>query len=270
MYGANGDDRVVLVPLGTLVHDKVSGELLADITEHDQRYIAAHGGKGGLGNEHFKSSTHQTPREFTLGGEWQEKTLRLELKLIADVGFVGLPNAGKSTMLSSFSRATPKVADYPFTTLSPNLGIAELPGERRMIIADIPGLIEGAADGAGLGHEFLRHIERTNLIVHLVDLMPIDGSDPAENFRVIREELRQYSTALAEKPEIIVLNKIDLVPDEDRETLIERLAGKLGLPKGDRPMVTSGVTKQGVGEMLEACWGALDRTQVKQGWVSQG
>jgi len=265
-HGADGADCLVPVPLGTLAYDADSGDLLADITDHDQRVIAARGGAGGLGNERFKSATNQTPRESTPGEEWVERTLRLELKLIADVGLVGLPNAGKSTMLAAISRATPKVADYPFTTLSPNLGIAELSGGRRMVFADIPGLIEGAAEGAGLGHEFLRHIERTSLIVHLLDVRPADGGDPAANYRVIRAELQHYSRALAEKRELIVLNKIDLVPEGERSSVIAELEAALGPHGSRRVLAASGATRQGIAEMLEACWTALDRKEPVAGW----
>ncbi|MGY8753367.1 MAG: GTPase ObgE, partial [Phycisphaerales bacterium] len=220
MHGANGDDKIVKVPLGTLVKDEKTGELLADIAEEGQVLVVANGGKGGWGNEHFKSATNQAPRETTNGEPIEEYILRLELKLIADIGLVGLPNAGKSTLLSSISAARPKVADYPFTTLQPHLGIAELDLDRRLIVADIPGLIEGAADGAGLGHRFLKHIERTGALLHLVDVMPIDGSDPVSNYRAIRDELERYSEELASKEEIVVLNKVDLLLPDERDEAI--------------------------------------------------
>ena len=207
LHGANGDDKIVKVPLGTLVTDEASGELLADIAVDGQELVVAKGGKGGCGNEHFKSATNQAPRETTNGEPIEEHILRLELKLIADIGLVGMPNAGKSTLLSSISAARPKVADYPFTTLQPHLGIAELDINRRLIVADIPGLIEGAAEGAGLGHRFLKHIERTGALLHLVDVMPIDESDPVSNYKAIREELERYSKELAEKDEIVVLKR---------------------------------------------------------------
>jgi GTPase len=258
MHGGDGADRIVQVPLGTVIHDAATGAVLADVSEIGQRVIIAKGGKGGFGNEHFKSSTNQTPREATPGEPGEERTLVLELKLLADVGLVGLPNAGKSTLLRAISRATPKVADYPFTTLSPHLGLAELPGEggalRRLVVADIPGLIEGAAGGAGLGHDFLRHIERTGVLVHVLDIAPIDGTDPASNYEVIRRELLEYSTELAEKPEVIVFNKIDLVPAEERAEAVKKLIGKLRLGPGENPIVCSGATGEGVKEMLEACW----------------
>jgi GTP-binding protein len=265
MAGAAGADLLVPVPLGTLVYDRESGALLADISTPGQRFIAAQGGKGGLGNDRFKSPTNQTPRHATPGEEGEELTLRLELKLIADVGLIGLPNAGKSTLLRAVTRATPKVADYPFTTLSPNLGLALLPGvgkgdERRLVLADIPGLIEGAAEGAGLGHDFLRHIERTSVLVHVLEVQPADGSDPAANHRAIRAELGGYSPALLEKPEVLALNKIDLVPEGGRDSLVKAIVQKLKRARGSRPpIVISGATGEGTRDLLEACWSALDR-----------
>lgn len=252
--GRDGADCIVKVPMGTLVFDRDSGELLADISAFDQRVIVAGGGHGGRGNESYKSSTNQTPRESTPGGEWVERTLDLELKLIADVGLVGLPNAGKSTMLRAFSRARPKVADYPFTTLSPHLGIAELSRHRRLVVADIPGLIAGAADGAGLGHDFLRHIERTECIVHVIDVMPFDESDPVQNYKTIRGELEAYSTTLAEKPETVVLNKIDLIPAHLREEHCQAILSGLACSKP--PLLMSGLTGEGGEALLECLWQA--------------
>jgi GTP-binding protein len=265
MRGSDGEDRIVPVPLGTLVHEAPDGGLLGDISRPGQTLVVARGGKGGFGNEHFKSPTNQTPRVATPGEEGEERTLRLELKLIADVGLVGKPNAGKSTMLRAMSKATPKVADYPFTTRWPNLGIAELGGERRLVIADIPGLIEGASDGAGLGHEFLRHIERTTVLVHLLEVAPADGTDPADNYGAIRRELAEYSPTLAEKPEIVAINKIDLVPQAERQAVIDRIAP--GFPPTDFH-VTSGATREGVGELLEACWQAVGKGAQEPGWGS--
>jgi GTP-binding protein len=263
MHGGNGEDCIIGVPLGTVITDQDSGVVLADVSAVDQRVVVARGGKGGFGNERFKTSTHQTPLESTPGEAGEERTLRLELKLLADVGLVGLPNAGKSTLLRAISRATPKVADYPFTTLSPNLGLAELPGEggnpRRLVVADIPGLIHGAAAGAGLGHDFLRHIERTGVLVHVLDIAPVDGSDPADNYAIIRRELLEYSTELAEKPEVIVFNKIDLLAPQDRSAVTRKLIGRLRLPPGEDPICCSGATGAGVRDMLEACW-AMRRT----------
>ena len=253
-HGSDATDLFVRVPLGSIVHDAETGEFVADIVEDGQRVMVAEGGKGGWGNDRFKTATHQSPTECTPGGESVERTLRLELKLIADVGFVGLPNAGKSTLLGATSRANAKVGDYPFTTRRPQLGIAELPGDRRIVLADIPGLIEGASEGAGLGHDFLRHIERTKAIVHLVDIAPVDGSKPAENYRTIRGELHAFSPTLAEKPELVVFSKIDLIPEEERAKRIRRLATEIGLGKGEEPVVISAATGEGMRELLERAY----------------
>lgn len=268
-YGRRGEDLELPVPLGSQVFDTETGELIADIVRAGQRFIAAPGGKGGRGNVHFATPTHQTPREFEEGGEPVERRLRLELKLIADVGLVGLPNAGKSTMLSRVSQARPKIADYPFTTLVPQLGMADLPGDRRLVLADIPGLIEGAAGGAGLGHDFLRHIERTSVLLHLVDAAPTDGSDPVMNYQTIRGELSTFSAVLAEKPEIVALNKIELIDESERDAFIERFAGAIGFPKGERPLAVSGATGEGVREMLETCWNSLVDSRESQKGSSQ-
>jgi len=253
-YGKRGEALELPLPLGCQVFDTATGELLVDIVSPDQRHVVAEGGKGGRGNIHFATPTHQTPREFEEGGEPVELEIRLELKLIADIGLVGLPNAGKSTMLSRVSKARPKVADYPFTTLGPQLGMIDLPGERRLVVADLPGLIEGAASGAGLGHDFLRHVERTSFLLHLLDASPPDGSSPADNHRAIRHELSSFSPLLLEKRELIALNKIDLIPEDEREEFIDRMASELGMPEGERPMVVSGAIGLGVRELLEECW----------------
>ena len=262
MHGANGEDKIVQVPLGTLVYSVATGELIADISKQDQRQVVAKGGKGGFGNEHFKSSTNQAPRETTPGEPIEEHTLRLELKLIADIGLVGLPNAGKSTLLSAVSAARPKVADYPFTTLQPHLGIAELDAVRRLVMADIPGLIEGAADGAGLGHRFLRHVERTGALVHLLDVFPEDGTDPVENYKTIRGELERYSPELAAKEEMIVFNKIDLLPEEELDEYVGELAARLCI---DKPLMCSGATHVGIRNVLECCWSMVNK-QPASGW----
>ena len=251
MFGTKGEDLVVRVPPGTLIFDADHGILLADLDATGKRVVVAKGGKGGRGNWHFKSPTNQAPRYAEPGTEGQERNLKLELRLIADVGLVGMPNAGKSTLLRAISAARPKVADYPFTTLDPQLGIVELTGDRRIVVADIPGLIEGARHGAGLGHNFLRHIERTKVIVHLLDLFPLDGSDPAENYRKIRGELEAFSPALARKREIIAPNKMDLaVDDEALQKLRRELAGKETFP-------ISGVSRQGVDPLLDRLWQVL-------------
>ena len=198
-FGLSGNDLVIQVPVGTMVFDADTDMLIADMDKDEKRVVIAQGGMGGRGNVHYKSSTNQAPRYAQTGTEGVARNLKLELKLIADVGLVGMPNAGKSTLLRTISHARPKVADYPFTTLEPQLGIADLVGDRRMVIADIPGLIEGAKDGAGLGHAFLKHIERTKIIVHLLDLYPTDNSNPAENYKKIRSEIEAFSEVLANK-----------------------------------------------------------------------
>ncbi len=256
-HGANGADCIIRVPPGTLVYDETSGELISDL-EAGQSIVVAPGGRGGFGNEHFKTSTFQTPLNAQPGGASVERTLRLELKLIADVGFVGMPNAGKSTLLAALTRATPKIANYPFTTLSPQLGIAEIDANRRIVLADIPGLIEGASSGAGLGHDFLRHIERTRVLVHLLDVVPDNGRDPAENYLSIRAELAGYSTALAEKPEIVALNKLDLIPDEsERAERVKKLRAKLKLGRDTEVLALSGAARIGTTDLLEKLWRVL-------------
>jgi GTPase len=265
-HGRDGRDAEVRVPLGTLVFRDDTGELVVDVNQPGQRFIIAPGGKGGLGNDRFKSPTNQAPREATPGEPCEEFTLRLELKLIADVGLIGLPNAGKSTMLRAVTRANPKVADYPFTTLSPNIGVAALPAsggnERRIVIADIPGLIEGAAQGAGLGHDFLKHIERTSVLVHLLDIAPLDASDPAVNYRAIRAELAAYSDALAAKPEVVIINKIDMILAEERDAAVKALVRKLKRPRGSPPpLLASGATGEGTRDVLEACWKLLEQAK---------
>ena len=251
MYGKGGEDLVIHVPPGTQVYDLDNQILIADLDAPDKRIVIAQGGKGGRGNFHFKSSTNQTPRYAEPGTEGQERTLKLQLKLIADVGLVGMPNAGKSTLLSAVSSARPKIADYPFTTLDPQLGIVELSGDRRMVFADIPGLIEGAQHGAGLGHAFLKHIERTQIIVHLLDLYPPDNSDPAENYRTIRRELEAFSPELAAKREIVAANKMDLaVDDEALQKLLAEIPDREIFP-------ISGVSRQGLEQLLETLWREL-------------
>ena len=251
MYGKDGEDLVIPVPPGTLIYDIEHNILIADLSEVGRRIVIARGGKGGRGNFHFRSSTNQTPRYAEPGTEGQERHLKLELKLIADVGLVGMPNAGKSTLLRAVSAARPKVADYPFTTLEPQLGIVDLIGDRRMVIADIPGLIEGAQQGAGLGTAFLKHIERTKVIVHMLDLYPSDNSDPADNYRTIRKELEAFSPLLAEKREIVAPNKTDLsIDDEALDKLRKDLPGVELFP-------ISGATRIGVDKLLEALWNIL-------------
>ncbi len=252
--GKAGVDCILPVPLGTQIFDAETNELIVDITSPDQTVILAHGGHGGIGNDRFKSAVHQTPTEFTPGGDAIERQLRMELRLIADVGFVGLPNAGKSTFLRATTRAQPKIAAYPFTTLAPQLGIAELSDERRLVLADLPGLIEGASQGVGLGHDFLKHIERTRVILHVLDCAPPDGSDPLENHRTIRRELADFSEHLARTPEIVVLNKVDLIPEEDRTEVLDELVARFERERGVRPHVASGASGEGVRPVLESVW----------------
>jgi GTP-binding protein len=246
-HGANGDDLTIKVPPGTLIYDTDLDLLLKDMNEAGLNVCVCRGGKGGKGNKAFATSTNQTPRYAEPGKNGQERNIRLELKLIADVGLVGMPNAGKSTLISRCSAARPKIADYPFTTIEPVLGIVELSDFRRFVMADIPGLIEGASDGVGLGHDFLKHIERTIILVHILDIMPTDGSDPAENYKAIRNELEQHSKALAQKQEIIVANKIDLDPEGK---IVKVLRKKL--PQPIHPI--SAVTGSGIKELSEFLW----------------
>ncbi|GAB4547173.1 MAG: Obg family GTPase CgtA [Phycisphaerales bacterium] len=259
-HGADGASVTLHLPPGTMIFDDETGERLFDLEEGDT-VVLAQGGKGGLGNDHFKSATNQVPREFTEGTSGEARTLRLELRLIADVGLVGLPNAGKSTFLSAVTKATPKIADYPFTTLSPQLGIADLDTSRRLVIADIPGLIEGAAEGAGLGHDFLRHIERTRVILHLLDAEPDNGQDPAANYATIRAELEAYSHVLANKPELIAITKTDLLGGEDdARVAVQMLEEALPPAKGERRvMAISSAAHTGLDEVLEACWSMLNK-----------
>lgn len=227
-YGRGGEDIVLRVPVGTAISDADSGEALADLASDGARTLVARGGKGGLGNLHFKSSTNRAPRQFTPGEKGEYRRLRLELRVLADVGLFGQPNAGKSTLIRAISAARPKVADYPFTTLQPHLGVVRTDHERSFVVADIPGLIEGAADGAGLGHRFLRHLQRTRLLLHVVDLAPLDPqADPVRDARAIAGELRQYDEALYAKPRWLVLNKLDLIPKVRREAKVRAFARAL-------------------------------------------
>jgi GTP-binding protein len=246
-HGADGKDLTIAVPPGTLIYDVDLDLLIKDLNEVRLKVIVCRAGKGGRGNKAFATATNQAPRQTEPGKPGQERNLRLELKLIADVGLVGKPNAGKSTLLSRCSAARPKIAAYPFTTLEPVLGIVELSDFRRFVMADIPGLIEGASGGAGLGHDFLRHIERTTILVHILDVMPTDGSDPIANYHAIRKELAQHSPILARKREVVVANKVDLDPDgKFVADLTSRLNGEV------HPI--SAVTGSGIKELSEFLW----------------
>jgi len=226
--GKSADDVVLRVPAGTVIKDLDSGETVADLAEHDQTAVLARGGKGGLGNVNFKSSTNRAPRQATPGEPGEHRSLGLELKVLADVGLLGMPNAGKSTFIRAVSAARPKVADYPFTTLHPHLGVVRIGVDRSFVIADIPGLIEGAAEGAGLGHQFLRHLARTRLLLHIVDAIPVEaGADPARDARSIAAELKKFDAALYRKPRLLVLNKMDMLPATERKSAAADIVRRL-------------------------------------------
>lgn len=232
MYGRAGEDRVITVPVGTVVTNVDTDEVIGDLVRHGDRLLVARGGKGGLGNMHFKSSINRAPRQATPGEEGEERMLKLELKLLADVGLLGFPNAGKSTFIRAVSAATPKVADYPFTTLYPNLGVVSVEPHRSFVIADIPGLIEGAAEGAGLGAQFLRHLQRTRLLLHLVDISPMEGGvegvSPVDQVRAIERELERHDPELLAKPRWLVLNKADLMFEDEARQAAEAIIAELG------------------------------------------
>lgn len=221
--GKKGDDLFIAVPIGTLAYDMDTGELLADVKDPDVPVLIAQGGFHGLGNTRYKSSVNRAPRQTTSGSPGETRQVRLELRILADVGLLGLPNAGKSTLIRTVSSAKPKVADYPFTTLHPNLGVVRVDSYKSFVMADIPGLIEGASEGAGLGHRFLKHLSRTCVLLHIVDVAPIDGSDPIKSANIILQELSAYNPELLEKPRWLVLNKIDLLPEPEREAAIQKI-----------------------------------------------
>ena len=253
-HGAKGDDLTLRVPVGTVVSDRESGDVFGDLAEPGERLLAAPGERGGRGNARFATSTNRAPRQADLGRVAEGRWLHLELKLLADVGVVGFPNAGKSTLVSRVSAATPKIADYPFTTLVPTLGIVRIDAERTFVIADLPGLIPGAAEGKGLGHQFLRHTERTRLLLHVLDLDPQTGRDPLEDFEVINDELRRYSPALAERPQIVVANKADLPEAAERGRRVEEFCARRRLPLH----VISAATGAGLRELLHGVAGGLE------------
>jgi GTP-binding protein len=252
--GARGSDLTVLVPPGTIVNDAASGLVLKDLATPGEEIVAALGGAGGRGNVHFKSSTNRAPRETTPGEPGEQRRLLLELKVIADVGLVGKPNAGKSTLLSRLSRARPEIADYPFTTKTPILGIVSISLDRSFVLADLPGLIEGAHAGVGLGHEFLRHVERAGILVHVVEPAPMDGSDPLANYRAIRQELVQYDEALGLRPEIVVVSKCELPGSEAVREALARETGR-------DVLAVSAATGVGLDRLIHAVAGALDRRE---------
>jgi GTP-binding protein len=265
-YGRGADDIVLRMPVGTQVFDDDSGELLFDLTKHGERVLLAKGGDGGLGNLHFKSSTNRAPRQSTPGTPGEARKLRLELKVLADVGLLGMPNAGKSTFISQVSNARPKIADYPFTTLHPNLGVVRVADEKSFVVADVPGLIEGAAEGAGLGHQFLRHLQRTRLLLHLVDLSPYDDArDPVAEARAIVKELRKYDAALHEKPRWLVLNKLDTLEGTPGERGTPRAKAVSEFKRRFRwsgpTFEISGLTGEGCEALCRAIWEHLAATR---------
>ena len=260
-YGKGADDIILHMPVGTVITDLNSGEVIADLARDGEKVLLARGGKGGLGNLHFKSSTNRTPRQCTPGEEGERRELQLELKVLADVGLLGMPNAGKSTFIRSVSAAKPKVADYPFTTLHPNLGVVRVSEQKSFVIADIPGLIEGAAEGAGLGHQFLRHLARTRLLLHLVDLAPLhEGVDPVHEAHALVNELKKYDEALYNKPRWLVLNKLDLL--QDREEKVAAFLEAYG--ESTRHFAISAINGEGCKELTYAIMEHLDRIAAQE------
>jgi GTP-binding protein len=255
-YGKGADDVMLRMPVGTLITDYDNGEIVADLTEHGQVALLAKGGEGGWGNIHFKSSTNRAPRQKTDGKEGERRELRLELKVLADVGLLGMPNAGKSTFITAVSNARPKIADYPFTTLHPNLGVVRVSHEKSFVIADIPGLIEGAAEGAGLGHQFLRHLQRTRVLLHIVDLAPFEDTvDPVKEAKAIVKELKKYDESLYDKPRWLVLNKLDVVPEEERKKRVKDFVKRFGW-KGP-VFEISALTREGCEDLVTAIYDYL-------------
>jgi len=249
-YGAAAENLEISVPLGTIIKDKESGKIIADLSKPDERYVVLRGGKGGKGNAKYATSTRQAPDFAEPGMPGEDKNITLELKLLADVGLLGFPNVGKSTLLSKVSKAQPKIANYHFTTLEPNLGVVALPGINPFVIADIPGIIEGASEGIGLGIQFLRHIERTRLLLHIVDISGIEGRDPLEDFKLINEELKKYKLDLTDRPQIVVMNKVDLLYDKADLDKFKQSVNELGY---NEVYAMSAATGEGVGELMKIC-----------------
>jgi len=256
MYGKKGEDIYIRVPLGTVVTDESSEVAVGDVTENGQHLLVARGGRGGLGNVHFKSSTNQAPRKFTPGEAGEEFQLHLELKVLADIGLLGFPNAGKSTLISTVSAARPKVADYPFTTLYPNLGVVRVGMDSSFVIADIPGLIEGAAEGAGLGVQFLKHLKRTRLLLHLVDIAPLDEMPPQDAVRKLGQELVNFDSSLGEKPRWLVFTKTDVIDQAEAEEIATRVVKELDWTAPW--FMISSVTRSGTDELMQSVGRALD------------
>ena len=265
-YGKGGEDALIVVPVGTVVHNVQTDEVIGDLTSHGQRLLVARGGRGGLGNMHFKSSINRAPRRATPGEEGEQRTLRLELKLLADVGLLGFPNAGKSTFVRAVSAATPKVADYPFTTLYPNLGVVSVEPHRSFVIADIPGLIEGAAEGAGLGIQFLKHLQRTRLLLHLVDMSPVEDGmqevSPVEQVRALERELHRYDPQLLDKPRWLVLNKMDTMFEDEAQ---ERARGIVSDLQWQQPWyVASAIAREGTWPIMLDVQAFFDRQREEE------
>ena len=259
-FGKDGEDATVRVPVGTQVFNADTEELLFDFTEAGQRFLIAKGGKGGWGNSHFATPTRRAPKFHYTGRPGEEKELQLELKLIADVGLVGFPNAGKSTLISVISAAKPKIADYPFTTLEPNLGVVDLGDFRTFVVADIPGLIEGASEGAGLGDRFLRHVERTKLMLHLVDVSSLEGRDPVEDYRIINRELANYNKDMADRPQIVLATKIDALDDPERLESLRVIARQ----DGKDFLAISSVANMGLKELVSRVAQKLDENKLEE------
>ena len=257
-FGKKGNDLIIKVPVGTLVREANSEVIIKDLNKDGEEYIIAKGGRGGRGNVHFKNSIRQAPRFAELGRSGQEIDVIFELKILADVGLVGLPNVGKSTLISVISKARPKIANYHFTTIDPNLGVVNIDSERSFIVADIPGLIEGASDGSGLGHDFLKHVERCRVLVHLVDISGIEGRDPIEDFKMINEELKLYNEKLAQKPMIIAMNKSDLDFNNNAEAFLKEFADKYDIYK------ISAATTKGIKELVDAISELLAKSEIKE------
>ena len=260
MKGRNGKDLILDVPVGTIVKDLETGEVLADMDTPWKMVCVARGGRGGRGNHHFKTPTRRAPRIFEKGEKGERRWLELELKILADAALVGYPNVGKSSLIARMSNARPKIANYPFTTLIPNLGVVRLDTDKEYIVADIPGLIEGASEGAGLGNVFLRHVERCSVILHVIDISGFEGRDPVEDYRVIKEEMKRYAKSLLEKPEIVVANKVDLV--QSRENLIEKIE-ILKRISGTEVLPTSAVTGEGIKELMWKVWEFVENSRKK-------
>jgi GTP-binding protein len=253
MFGVKGDDIVLKMPVGTIISDAETGEVLHELLQPGEQITIAKGGDGGFGNMHYKSSTNRAPRQKTPGWSGERKSLKLELKVLADVGLLGMPNAGKSTLISAISNARPKIADYPFTTLYPNLGVVRVGPEKSFVVADVPGLIEGASEGAGLGHQFLRHLQRTRVLLHLVDVAPFDeGVDPVQQVKAIAAELKKYDPELYAKPRWLVLNKLDMVPAEEREARVKDIIKRL---KYKGPVLEiSALTREGCERLVQTVY----------------